>query len=90
MAITLQFTPEMEAKLRERAAAEGKAPAVVALEAVAEKLAVPNGPNQEAAVQQRLDAWNRFVAAMREHGRRLPPGHFIDDSRESIYEGRGE
>jgi hypothetical protein len=51
----------MEATLREKAAAEGKDPATLALEAVAEKLAATNGPVSQAAAASRLDAWNRFV-----------------------------
>jgi hypothetical protein len=90
MTIKLQLTPEMETVLRQRAAAEGKDPAALALEAVAEKLAPPNGPVSQGTAADRLDAWNRFVAGMREHAKKLPSDHFVDDSRESIYEGRGE
>jgi hypothetical protein len=40
---------------------------------------------------QRLAAWQTWVASMREWGERnLPAGHIIDDSRENIYQGRGE
>lgn len=35
-------------------------------------------------------AWDRFLAETREWSKALPPGHFVDDDRESIYEGRGE
>lgn len=90
MTIHLTLPPEMEATLCERAAAEGKDPASLALEAVAEKLAATNGPVSEGAAASRLDAWNRFVAGMRAHAGTLPSNHFVDDSRESIYEGRGE
>ena len=90
MVIHLQLTPEMEATLRQKAAAEGKDPDALALEAVAEKLAAPNGPAPQATAGARLDAWNRFVARMGEHARNLPSNHVVDDSRDSIYEGRGE
>lgn len=90
MSLSIQLTPEIEAKLRERAAAEGKDPSILALEAVAEKLSNPNGPGIAAGNEARLDAWNRFVPGMREHGATLPPNHCVDDSRESIYGGRGE
>jgi hypothetical protein len=91
MTLHLALTPDLEAKLRERATAEGKDPATVALEAVAEKLASSNGSQlPEVTARDRLDSWNRFVAGMREHGRSLPPDHFVDDSRDSIYRGRGE
>ena len=39
----------------------------------------------------RVAAWDAFVAGMRGWGERnLPAGHVVDDSRERIYEGRGE
>jgi hypothetical protein len=90
MTLHLRLTPELEARLRERAAAEGKDPATLVAEAVTEKLLPPNGPGSQPPTQARLPAWNRFVAAMRRHGETLPPKHFVDDSRESIYEGRDE
>jgi len=90
MSLNIQLTPEVEAKLRARAEAEGKDPAAFALEAVTEKLAGPNGSGSHAAAHDRLDAWERFVTEMRQHAKNLPPHHFVDDSRESIYEGRGE
>jgi len=38
-----------------------------------------------------LAAWNAFVSGMTQWSRaHLPPGYVADDSRESIYEGRGE
>jgi hypothetical protein len=39
---------------------------------------------------RQLEAWNAFVARMTAFTRDLPEGHVTDDSRESIYEGRGE
>jgi hypothetical protein len=40
---------------------------------------------------QRAAAWQEMVAKWRDWARaNLPPGHVVDDSRESIYEGRGE
>ena len=43
---------------------------------------------EELAAQQK--AWQEFLAAGREHAKSLPAGHVVDDSRESIYDGRGE
>jgi hypothetical protein len=38
-----------------------------------------------------LAAWNAFVSGMTQWSRaHLPAGYVADDSRESIYEGRGE
>jgi hypothetical protein len=90
MSLTIQLTPEMEARLRERAAAEGKDPAEFAVEAVVQRLTAPDASSLSPTAARRLDALNSFVAGMREHAKTLPPGHIVDDSRESIYEGRGE
>lgn len=90
MSLSIQLTSEMEARLREKAAAQGKDPVALALEAVTERLAAPDDFVSPATAEERLEAWNRFAASMREHARNLPPGHLVDDSRESIYEGRGE
>ncbi len=90
MSLSIQLTPELEAALREKAAAEGKDPSALALEAVAEGLAASDRPVSATTTARRLEAWGRFVAGMREHANNLPPGHVVDDSRESIYEGQGE
>ena len=90
MVLQISLPPNTEAKLRERAAAEGKDPAVFALEAVEEKLAGGNGASGQSDAADRVAAWDRFVAGMREWTQTLPPGHHVDDSRDSIYEGRGE
>ena len=47
-----------------------------------------NGAGQSADGQEA--AWQSFLAAGREHAKALPQGHVVDDSRESIYSGRGE
>jgi hypothetical protein len=40
---------------------------------------------------QQLAALEAFAAGMTEWtSKNLPPGHVVDDSRESIYRGRGE
>lgn len=90
MSLTIQLAPEMEARLRERAAAEGKDPAEFAVEALVERLTAPDTATPSPVTARRLAALDRFVTGMREHVRSLPPGHIVDDSRESIYEGRGE
>ena len=43
---------------------------------------------EELAAQEK--AWQEFLEAGREHAKSRPSGHVVDDSRESIYEGRGE
>jgi hypothetical protein len=39
--------------------------------------------------QRQLAALEAFAVGMDKLRERLPPGHEIDDSRETIYEGRG-
>jgi len=76
--------------LLERAAAEGKDPAALALEPLEGMLASDNGLSAAASGDARVAAWRRFVAALRERTRSLPSMHRVDDSREAIYEDRGE
>ena len=72
------------AKLLERAAATGKDLASVIREAVEEKLISSSGAAALKTTQQWEAEFNVWVS-----GRRVV-SHFVDDSRESIYEGRGE
>jgi len=38
---------------------------------------------------RRAAAWRAWAAGIQQWGKaHLPPGHVVDDSRESIYEGR--
>jgi hypothetical protein len=84
MKLTIQLTPETEAKLRDQAALVGKAPEELALEALEERLAATvSGPTAVPAEQ-----WVADFRAWAEGHRRLL--HEADDSRESIYAGRGE
>jgi hypothetical protein len=40
---------------------------------------------------KQLAAWDAFVSGMTQWTKdHLPAGYFVDDSRESMYEGRGE
>ena len=86
MTLTLSFPPEVEARLRERAAAAGKDVESIVREAVDEKLAAvatPTGPEGKSYEQWAAE----FKAWIASH---KPVSHFVDDSRESIYAGRGE
>jgi hypothetical protein len=57
-------------------------------------LGEPASPAAGSRVGGDDDEWRERFEAMLAEGRRwatdLPPGHVVDDSRESIYEGRGE
>jgi len=89
MTITISVSPQAETKLREGAAAKGTDVTRYAAELVEQALAVqPAHANQPA--NDSLAAWDTFVSEMTKVGQQLPPGTTIDDSRESIYAGRGE
>ena len=88
--LSISLPPETEARLRERAAAEGKDLQTYVVDALREKVA-PAGANVPARspdAADSVDAWlARFDAWTASHPRF---GGDIDDSRESIYAGRGE
>ena len=89
MTLHLPLSPEVEAKLRARAAAMGTDPAHFILNVLEEKLAEPNGTNS-LTTDARVAAWNRFVEGTGNWTKNLPPNRRMDDSRDSIYDGRGE
>lgn len=89
MTLNLSLPPEMEAKLRQRAAAAGKDVTAFVEEAVQQKLdeadRAPDPAKLSPAEQWELlktwiDETTKIVS------RTLPPGTFVDDSRESIYD----
>lgn len=87
MTIKIPLSPDTEARLRERAAEAGKDPATYAREALEEKLAASEEKATIAvsmAAGQRIEEFLDWVTSHR------PINHPVDDSRESIYEGRGE
>jgi uncharacterized protein (DUF1778 family) len=86
MTLKLKISSETEAKLRERAAASGQDVESFVLQAVTEKLAdadltrkltSENGNDWEAKLRACIDLHPVVT-------------HLVDDSRESIYAGRGE
>jgi len=82
--LILHLPPETAAKLQEQAAATGKAPEELALRALEEQLAIsPQSPSAMSA-----EEWIADMLAWAESHQRLPIE--ADDSRESIYAGRGE
>lgn len=85
MNLTLHLTPETEAKLREQAAQCGKSLETLALEALEEKLADEDASSRMLPSEVWTARFDEFLAT-------LPRSNatFVDDSRESIYEGRGE
>ncbi|MBI5863070.1 MAG: hypothetical protein HZB38_00885 [Planctomycetes bacterium] len=89
MTLHVPLSDASEARLRAYAAASGKdVPSVIA-EAIEEKLAIfeeeaTEQKHRSRTTEQWLAEFRRWVAS---HKR---VDHFVDDSRESIYEGRGE
>lgn len=87
MTIQINLTPEFEARLRREAAAAGKDVETFAREALEETLVAEVEPAAEhvnLTPEQRLAEWRAWTSSAR------PMGSVVDDSRESIYEGRGE
>lgn len=84
MTLTLSFPPDVEAKLRERAAAAGTDVAAVVQEAVNHALQAGNTNMPSKSSEERIREFDQWVASHK------PVAHFVDDSRESIYSGRGE
>jgi len=86
---TISVSAEAESKLKEQAAASGTDVPRYAAQLVEQAMAAQPS-QQQASSSGRLAAWDAFVADMTEVGKRLPAGCGIDDSRDSIYAGRGE
>ena len=84
MNLVLHLSPETEAKLLQQAVLVGKPPEEVAMKALEEQLATENPVMEPQTARQWVADFHRWA----ESHRRLP--HEADDSRESIYAGRGE
>ncbi len=86
MTLTIELTGEMEQRLQEQAAASGcDVPSFVQrllTENLGDEALPPSKPRPSKEVfRQRLQQWIALHP---------PTTHFVDDSRESIYAGRGE
>ena len=82
MNLTLHLTPETETKLQRLIASTGKNPELLAVEALQEMLDDDLGALPASSAQAQFESW--FAAH--------PSSNAIclDDSRDQIYEGRGE
>lgn len=85
--LTIPLPTETAATLREQAAAAGTDVASFVLEAVKEKLA---SVGEFAADQPRLTKEERIAEWLEWTASHQALGYEVDDSRESIYAGRGE
>ncbi len=87
--LNLPLSPEQEARLRDRAAAVGKDLTEYVLDVVNEELEMGESmPSADAAVASTANQWVRDLHAWAAGHPAV--GRIVDDSRESIYEGRGE
>jgi hypothetical protein len=84
--LNLNLPPETEAQIRQLAALSGQNVEAVVLEALSAKLADADlqpsrEPQNDQEWKKKLQAWIDLHPVVT---------HFVDDSRESIYAGRGE
>ena len=90
--LNVPLSPEKEAKLRQRAAAAGKDVTEYILAVVEEDLAMSEEPSPAHLIDtrpsQQNDEWEKALDAWAAGHPRLD--RIANDSRESIYEGRGE
>jgi predicted transcriptional regulator len=93
MTVTISLPPEVQIRLQQRAAATGKDVSTLILEAV-EATVISADPVDSAAQNRPYDQWltefNSWMNAVASRSNAYPPDFKLDDSRESIYEGRGE
>jgi predicted transcriptional regulator len=82
MTLTLHLSPETESRLRELATLTGRNPEAVALEALREKLSDDSTPLPQSTSAAEFKTWLATHPSS--------SAEALDDSRESIYEGRGQ
>jgi hypothetical protein len=85
MTLKLQLSPDVEAKLRERAAQIGQSPETLVMEALQEKLSSAVEPEESLSPSLRMAEFGEWFAS---HA--ASEAAALDDSRESIYNGRRE
>lgn len=88
MTLHIDLDPDTEARLKARAAAEGKAVDAIVEEALIAKLSSPLDKatrSSSLSAEERLKYFEAWARKPRKSG-----DWPIDDSRESIYAGRGE
>jgi plasmid stability protein len=93
MTLILNISPQVEALLKERAATSGKEITQYASEILEQAIATPQNESTQ-SVNLSVEEWRArfkaFLAEAHEYAKQLPPDFVLDDSRESIYAGRGE
>lgn len=84
MSITINLPAETEQKLREAAARRGETLEAYLASMAASCAVDVGGPPSEQTAEEWVAEFRAWAAS------HAPVTHFVDDSRESIYEGRGE
>jgi len=84
MTITICLSPATEARLKEQAAANGRDVSLYATQLIEQAVAGIDVSSSELSPAQRAAEWRVWAES---HAR---SDHVVDDSRESIYAGRGE
>lgn len=88
--LRIRLSRDASDELAHRAAETGQDLGSVASDLLEQAIASRSGNGGSDSIPNRVAMWDAWVAKMREWGaKNLPPGHKVDDSRESIYEGRG-
>jgi hypothetical protein len=91
LAVKIRLSKYAGERLAQRAAETGQDVSDVASDLIEKAVLASVIPNGHVSPAQRAAAWQKWVASMRTWGAtNLPQGHIVDDSRDSIYEGRGE
>jgi hypothetical protein len=85
MTLNLQLSPDVEAKLRDLAAQIGSSPETLALEALVEKLSSSADPGDSLSPNTRLAEFDDWFTS-----HPVSQAAVLDDSRATIYNGRGE
>jgi len=85
MTLKLQLSPDVEARLRDRATLMGRSPETLALEALEEKLATSAEPDDALSPGVRLAEFGEWFAS-----HPASKATALDDGRESIYDGCGQ
>ena len=83
----LELIRSRQMQLRETEAEA--ASSIIEERAVREKAIAQEGSPNRRTKAERLAAFEEHMAEVRKRAGRYPPGYEADDSRESIYEGRG-
>ena len=86
--LMIQLDGSLEERLKLAAERGGDEPTALARQVVDRNLPAVQ-PHMDADTQ--MQAIESFIAGMTEWvAKNVPPGHFVDDDRQSIYQGRGE